>query len=133
MLEWVAQRIPAMGAGYEWQMAEAVGLVAKGEIIAGMAVHTFLPHFKSCEVTFAATSPIWATKQSIKALLWWPFVQLGCERITCITAASNKRANRICEGIGFKLEGTCRKGCYPDDALIWGLLKEETPEWMGLR
>jgi len=133
MLDWIAKRIPAMGEGYNWQMASAVGLVARGQIIAGMAVHTFLPHYKSCELTFAADTPKWATKQSIRALLRWPFVQLGCERITMIVASSNRSANRIAEGLGFKLEGVCRQGCRPDDAMIYGLLKSECPDWMGLR
>lgn len=122
-----------MGKGYQWQKASAVGVVAKGKIIAGMAVHTFLPHYKSCEITFAADSPLWATKQTIRALLKWPFEQLGCERLTCVIASSNRSAIRINEGLGFKLEGSCRQGCRPDDALIYGLLREDTPEWMGFR
>lgn len=133
MLEWIARRIPAMGAGYEWQKARAIGLVAKGKIIAGMAIHTFLPHYKSCELTFAADSPLWATRQSIGAMIKWPFIQLGCDRVMCVIASSNKRAIRINEGLGFKLEGTCRRGCLPDDALIYGLLREEAPAWMGLQ
>lgn len=133
MLEWIAQRIPAMGSGYQWQMASAIGLVAKGKIIAGMALHTYLPHYKSCELTFAAETPLWATKQSIRALLAWPFEQLGIERLTSIIASSNKRAIRLHEGLGYTLEGVCRQGCRPDDAMIYGLLKTETPEWMGFR
>lgn len=131
MLGWIAARIPAMDANYEWQKASAIGLVARGKILAGMAVHTFLPHYKSCEITFAADSPLWATKSSIRAMLAWPFEQLGCERIMTVIASSNTRALRIQEHLGFQLEGVCRMGCRPDDAWIYGMLKEEAPSWMG--
>ena len=133
MLDWIAERIPAMGKGYQWQMASAVGVVARGKIIAGMAVHGFLPHYKSCELTFAADSPLWATKQTIRALMKWPFEQLGCERVMCVISSSHTRAIRINEGLGFRHEGTLRQGCRPDDAVIYGLLREDSPEWMGLR
>jgi RimJ/RimL family protein N-acetyltransferase len=132
MLNWIALRIPAMGAGYEWQKASAIGLGHKGKIIAGMAVHNFLPHYKSCELTFASTTPTWATRTSIAAMLAYPFVQLGVRRIMTVIAASNTRAIRVNEHLGFKLEGRCRYGCGDEDALIFGLLREETPAWMNL-
>lgn len=132
MLDWIARRIQGMGPGYEWQMASAIGLVAKDKIIAGMAVHSFQPRYKSCELTFAADTPLWATKQSIRAMMRWPFIQLGCERVMTIVASSNQRALRVQEHLGFKLEGVCRKGCLPDDAMIFGLLREEAPEWMDV-
>jgi len=131
MLEWIAQRIPAMGPGYEWQMASAIGLGHKGKIIAGMAVHNYLPHYRSCELTFASDTPIWATKISMRAMLAYPFEQLGVRRIMTVIAESNVRAIRVNEHLGFKLEGRCRYGCGNEDALIFGLLKEETPDWMG--
>lgn len=130
MLEWIACRIPAMGPGYQWQMASAIGIGAKGKIIAGLAVHNYLPHFKSCEVTFATSSPLWATKQTITALLRYPFIQLGVRRINAIVAETNTKIIRVVEHIGFKFEGRCRYGCGSEDALIYGMLREDAPEWM---
>jgi RimJ/RimL family protein N-acetyltransferase len=133
MLEWIAQRIPAMGAGYKWQMASAIGLGHRGKIIAGLAVHRLLPHYKSCEITFASSTPLWATKNSMRAMLAYPFVQLGLRRIMSVIAESNTRAIRVNEHLGFKHEGRLRFGCGDEDALIYGLLREETPEWLGFR
>lgn len=132
VLEWIAERIPAMGKGYVWEMAYAIGLVAKGKIIAGMAVHGWLEHYKSCEITFAADTALWATRTSIAAMLAYPFNQLGVRRIMTVIAESNVRAIRINEGLGFKLEGRCRYACGDEDALVYGLLREECPEWLGV-
>ena len=120
-----------MGPGYKWQMAAAIGLGHNGKIIAGMAVHDWLPHYKSCQLTFASETPIWATRPSIRAMLAYPFEQLGVQRIMTIIAESNTRAIRVNEHLGFQLEGRCRLGCGTEDALIFGLLKSETPAWMG--
>lgn len=133
MLEWIARRIPAMGEGYQWQMASAIGLGHKGRIIAGMAVHNFLTHYKSCELTFASDTPTWATRNSIRAMLAYPFEQLGVRRIMTVIAESNTRAIRVNEHLGFKLEGRCRFGCGDEDALVFGLLREETPDWMNFK
>jgi hypothetical protein len=96
-----------------------------------MAIHDYQPRYNSCELTFASDTPTWATRTSIRAMLAYPFEQLGVRRITTVIAESNARAIRVNEHLGFKLEGRCRFGCGHEDALIFGLLREETPDWMG--
>jgi RimJ/RimL family protein N-acetyltransferase len=131
LFDWIAERIPAMGKGYVWEMAYAIGLVSDGKLIAAMAVQDYCPHYKSCQLTFCASTPAWATRESIKAMLRYPLVQLGCERLTCVIARSNVRAIRVNERLGFKHEGTLRRGAGHEDALVFGLLKEEAPAWLG--
>ena len=132
-MDWVAERIPRIGKGYRWPQGSAIGLVSGGELIAGMVVHDYVPEAGNCQLTFAASRPTWATKASIAAMMAYPFGQLKCRRVTTYIALSNERAIRFNLGLGFKQEGRVRFGFGDEDALIFGLLREEAPAWMGLQ
>jgi RimJ/RimL family protein N-acetyltransferase len=55
----------------------------------------------------------------------YPFNQLGCRRMTAMVGRRNKRSRKICEGLGFKLEGVHLKGLDGEqDVFSYGLLKE---------
>jgi RimJ/RimL family protein N-acetyltransferase len=108
LAEWIANRIPGMSANDLRRHAATVGIVLKGELIAAMACGG--KERGNVEITFAADSPKWATRETIAKLMRWPFVQLDCHRVTTRIAASNHRAIRFNEGIGFKREGVIREG-----------------------
>lgn len=129
LAEWIANRIPGMSAVDLQRHAATVGIVSKGELIAAMACGG--KERGNVEITFAADSPKWATRATIAKLMHWPFVQLDCHRVTTRIAASNARAIRFNEGIGFRREGVIREGWGPgEDAILLGLLRDEAPEWM---
>jgi len=129
MADWIASRIPGMNPDHLRRMAATCGVIIDGELVAGMAWSGV--ERGNVEITFAADSPRWATRETISRLLWGMFVKLDCHRVTTRIAASNKRAIRFNEGIGFKREGVIRKGWGPDeDAIILGLLRDEAPGWM---
>lgn len=129
MLDWIGARIPGVDASNWRGFARAIGLVVDGEIIAGMALGGW--ERGNIEVSFAADSPKWATRDTIRRMMAWPLVQLDCHRVTTRIAASNKRAIKFNEGIGFKREGLIRQGWGPDeDAVLLGLLRDDAPEWM---
>ena len=80
------------------------------------------------QVTLVTASTRWATKATIRALLHYPFFQIGTKRMSAITNKSNKKARKLLEGLGFKLEGvhpfgdegirpSCSYGLYRDDAI----------------
>ena len=131
MMGWTAERIPTIGAGYRWSDAQAIGLVEADKILAGMVVHDYSRACRNCQLTFAAASARWATRPSIRALLAYPFEQLRVARVTTMIASRNVRALRLNERLGFVREGIMRRGFGNDDTVILGLLREETPEWMG--
>lgn len=86
------------------------------------------------EITFAADSPRWATRETIARLMWGMFVKLDCHRVTTRIHAKNSRAIRFNEGIGFKREGVIREGWGPgEDCVLLGLLRSEAPDWMVSR
>lgn len=79
-----------------------------------------------CEISFAAASPRWATRRTIRNLLSVPFLQYNCRKVVTVIPSTNKRAIRFNEGIGLKPEGTLRhhfaKGVH---ACVHGMLKSE--------
>lgn len=128
LLDWVARRIP--NADPSWGgRARALGVAIGSEIVAGMVLFDYDKRFGHAEVAFAADNPRWATRTTIAKLLSWPFGQLGCQRLTTLIAASNKRAIKFNEGIGFRREGLIRKAYGDEDAVILGLLRVELPAW----
>ena len=66
------------------------------------------------------------SRKTAKAVFFYAFEYLGVRRITGLIKKSNRRARRLAEKLGFKLEGTIRKASLDNkDLLVYGLLEEE--------
>lgn len=102
----------------------AIG-VAQGDAMLAGAVYNNWRH-PNIEITFAMDSPKWASRRNIACILRYPFVQLRCLRITAFTAAGNDRARAFLTNplIGFVQEGYHPHGFSHDDAVSYGLLRE---------
>ena len=108
----------------------ALGVVRDdGTLIAGFACVRFLERNAkpvSMEICVVATRPIWARPEIMRDLLFYPFVQVGCVRLTSMVAASNRLARKTNEKAGFVQEGVIRKGFDgTDDLIVYGMLRNE--------
>lgn len=121
--EWVRSRLGIDDFG----PCVTMGFVHKDCFIAGAVFNNW--RHPGIELSFAADSPRWATKGNITALLSYPFVQLGCARLTAYTRAANERARTVLVGLGFEQEGYHPHGFPDDDAVSYGLLREKN-RWM---
>lgn len=82
----------------------AIGVASDDGKILGVAIyHNFSNN--DVEITFVTATPRWATSGIVRAILHYPFIQLGVKRMTAVTNKSNKKARKLLEGVGFKLEG----------------------------
>lgn len=82
-------------------------------------------------ITIASNNPRWVTKANLGDIFYYPFVTAGCVRLSMICDKKNKAVRKLAEGVGFKLEGTIRKGLDgKKDALYYGLLKEDAEKWL---
>lgn len=67
--------------------------------------------------------------EALKSVLKWLFYEQNIHRITLETYATNKRALKFFEKMGFKKEGVLRGAHYADgkyfDIISYGLLKNE--------
>lgn len=123
---WVGKRLGIEDFGPNVTM----GFAHNGTLIAGAVFNNY--RHPSIEISFAADSPKWATRGNIACLLQYPFVQLGCLRLTAYIKASNTRARTFTAYLGFDQEGYHPHGFPDDDAVSYGLLREKN-RWMTLR
>ena len=103
----------------------AIGLECDGELVAGVVyeLHTgpnVLTHIAS------DGSRAWITPAYLGAIFRYPFVQLGCTRITGLVRGDNIDCHRFSTHLGFRKEGVMR--CAESDGtdlIIFGMLKSE--------
>ncbi len=120
---WVAERIPGLDSFGE---CAGIGVIdATGSLVGGVIFHEYQPQWKNISVSFAADRPDWLTPKLVRAILRYPFTQLGTERITCATPKRNRRARQFLTKFGFTVEGNVRRGFGDDDMIISGLLRSE--------
>jgi RimJ/RimL family protein N-acetyltransferase len=117
----VVQRVPHMDRPQAFQ---AIGVAdPDGALVAGCIYHNYIPAYAGLEISFAASSPRWAQRGVCRALLAYPFQQLGCRRVTTVIPSDNARAIRFNLGIGFVREGTLRHFYAPKrHAVVCGFL-----------
>lgn len=126
--EFVASKIKGFDGQLDKNDYTAIGVINdKRELIAGVIYNEYRPPVDIRE-SFAAVCPTWATKYTLRHLFAYPFIHLGVRRMTGIIEAKNQTSIDLTERLGFKLEGRARCAMDDgDDALIYGMLKEECP------
>lgn len=118
----------------------ALPLFRDGVMAGAVIFHNWDAQARNIEVAIAADTPRWLSRQRLERVFQVAFDEdyIGARRITCRIDASNPRSRRLCEGLGFRLEGLLREAAYDGgDLLIYGLLKREcryiaqTGQYMG--
>jgi RimJ/RimL family protein N-acetyltransferase len=130
LIEWAMQRMP-----YRANLgpSQAIGVAADGRMLAVVIYGGMqkMPHGHSIEVSIAADGPEWCRRGVLRALFHYPFAQLGCVRMHARIGRKNKRARKLIEGLGFRLEGMGRKAYDGrQDAAVYSMLKHEC-RWLA--
>ena len=126
LLRWAKDRMPLLNIEGH---AAAIGVEENGVLLAVAVFDRYRGH--DIEISFAADSPRWARRGVIRGIFHYPFVQLGCVRLTTITAENNTRARRLDEGLGFVLEGIHPNGLAPGvTAVSYGMQRSEC-KWLS--
>ena len=102
---WAGSRMPHVGAdGFPGARAigVATGPEAHDQLLAVVVYHNYVEAYGVCEVSIAASSPKWAQRGVIRALLHYPFEQLKCRKLYGTILSTNKRACKLIKGLGFK-------------------------------
>ena len=128
LTSWLEERIDHYTTQSDTRIMAVLG--DDDEVLAVAAYYNWSQHYRSIDVSFAADTPKWGTRHIMRSLITYPFEQLDCVRVTALVMATNHRARRLCEAVGFIEEGVARQGFHPDDAVIYGLLKSEASRWL---
>lgn len=125
---WVRERLAGVDNGFG--QYSAIGVEDGGALIAGVVYHDYRRY--SIQISMASNTPKWCSRRTLSILLGYPFNQCGVERITACTSKNNRALRSLVVRLGFKLEGTIRRGFDGvQDLLVYGLLKEEAAKWIN--
>lgn len=102
--------------------------VSDGKEIVMIAVYHRYDGYQ-CEVALVARKPTWASRRILSMICGYPFIQLGCNRVTTVIRTDNHKSISLVERLGFKRETTeegLRQFCQDgSNAHIYGMLKSE--------
>lgn len=107
-----------------------IGWTRDGQSLCAAAVFN---GFNGSNIDVTIYGPGCLTKGTIRAVFHYVFEQLKVNRITAMTARSNKRLQKILPRLGFKWEGISPMYYGPErrnDAIIYGLSKERAQKWL---
>lgn len=124
LAKWAGDRIGVSDFG----LCSAIGVIRDGDLAAVAVFHHF--RFPDIEISFVTENPRWATPQCVRAIMRYPFIQLGCKRMTAITGATNQRTRAFLCRLGFHQEGVHRDVFIDDDAISYGLLRGDAAKWL---
>lgn len=125
--KWVAERIRGYQLPKEYV---AIGVsLPRGQ---GVVVYSdFSPNVPDLKMDCAGEGA-WLSREALRVFFAYPFIELGCVRVTAIAAKKNKRSRKFLTRIGFIQEGVARKAAPggKDNAIIYGMLRDEC-RWIG--
>lgn len=78
-----------------------------------------------CEVTVAASTPRFLSREMLQACLAYLFVTCQYRRVTAIVNRKNLKSLSLAQRLGFQIEGVARNWFGDDDACILGLLPQD--------
>lgn len=104
---------------------KGIGLERDGKMVAGVLYEGYTHHNIWMHVA-AEPGSHWLTRDFLRAVFAYPFVQLGVDRISGYVDASNTAARRFDEHLGFQeeavLKGAARDG---GDVILYVLWKKD--------
>lgn len=107
-----------------------IGIARDNKLIGGVVYYNWRQRTGDIMVAFAFDSPRWASREVMGSVCAFPFIQLGCQRATAICKKKNTRSRKFVEWLGFKYEGNARRAFGDDDAILYGMLRQEC-RWIG--
>jgi RimJ/RimL family protein N-acetyltransferase len=127
--EMVRSKIPQM-RDKTFGECTAIGVIRREVLVGGVVYHRYrgFDVLMSTYLTPGALLP-----GTLRALFAYPFNDLGCKRVSAIIGKKNKKSRKLCEGLGFVLEGVMKRGLDGfEDAFLFGMLKENC-RWLKER
>jgi len=124
---WAADRLDLKN--FDFGPCVSIGVIHKDQIVAA-AIYNEYRH-PNIQVTFVTASPRWASPGAVKTIIRYPFIQLGCKRITAITSATNQPARAFLCRLGFREEGYHPDALPSGDAVTYGLLVKDAARWLS--
>ena len=104
---------------------KGLGLERDGELVAGVVYEGYNGVNVWMHVA-AAPGRQWMNKEYLRYCFYYPFVEMGCQRVSGSVDASNEDARRFDEHLGFKQEAVLQ-GAAADggDVILYVMRRED--------
>lgn len=126
LARWAGDRLGITSFG----PSRSIGVLRRGDLAAVAVFHQYRPP-ADVEISFVTATRYWATPQDVCGIMRYPFITLGCKRLTAITKAANETTRTFLRRLGFKQEGYHVDAFADDDAVSYGLLRKDAARWLG--
>lgn len=100
---------------------QAIGYEVEGELKGGVVFTQYT--VTNITLTTVLEAPL--TRRFLRAVFYYPFLQLQVRRVTALINAGNLPSRKLVEKAGFKREGCLRDAAVDDDVMVYGMLKRE--------
>lgn len=109
LIRWTCQLLPR-AADLDPEMCEPIGVLdpTRQRLLAVAIFHNYMRAYDRIEITAASKSPRWCSRGAIRALLHYPFVQLGCRKLEAYIECTNEPALAFARRVGMVREGVLR-------------------------
>lgn len=108
----------------------AIGLALSDNLIASVLYTRY--RYADIEIHIHSTDKRWCTRRTLRYIFTYPFLQLGCRRVSAVTDPANTAVCHFLKRIGFIEEGRKRQALpNGNDELMLGMLREEC-KWVVL-
>ena len=127
--DWVSFNVLGVTGLYD-KASKAIGHVKDGKLIAAVTYNNFVTRpdgsFLTVEMGVYSTDKRWATKDFLRAIFEYPFVQMKMPKVDTRCSAENKQIIAFNQKLGFVPEGYHRQA-WPlgGDAISFSMLKQE--------
>lgn len=125
LARWAGERLGIS----DWGPCRAIGVLRRGDLAAVAVFHHF--RFPDIEISFVTCDKHWATPATVRGILRYPFIQIGCKRLTAITEEMNQPTRVFLSRLGFRQEGTHPDVFLSGAAISYGLLRKDAEKWLG--
>lgn len=112
----------------DWGPCQSIGVMARGNLVAAAVFHQY--RHPNIEISFVTVDKRWATPQTVRGIMRYPFIQLGCKRLTAITSDKNHPTREFLCRLGFVQEGYHPDAFESSDAVTYGLLRAAAARWL---
>lgn len=104
---------------------KGLGLESGDELVAGVLYEGYTQHNIWTHIA-AVPGRRWMTRSYLSYIFHYPFIELGCRRISAWVEASNGESQRFVEHLGFQVEATL-KGAARDggDVLLYVMWRKD--------
>ena len=103
--------------------AQAYGFTKDGKIVGAFVFSEYTGH--DVHMYCVSENPKIFQRRYIKQMFDYCFSIMGVQRVSALCNESNLRSRKLITGVGFKQEGRLRRYFGTEDALVYGLLKED--------